>query len=671
MRTGSKWGGTAVKIGSHVASAADDADLINLMLNKPADDGSPIVRLPGNLPGRIGWILPCLGLLYLALYHFDFILDDPFISFRYARNLLDGYGLVFNPGEKVEGYSNFLWIVLLLPFMKAGLSPVVTSKVLGLFFGVLTTYYSYRLSLLVFEDDLQKYRRAFYSSALTGFSWYFALWSVGGLESSLFSFLVLLSVYLFIRSEYHHGTLDWSFVPLGIAGMTRPEAPLLFIAFFIAKLFVLYRKRRRIEYMILWTAGVSLIFGSYFVWRASYYGQILPNSYYAKTLGGTQQYVQGVRYLLTFFASQGRVFLLLCTLSMFGLVRLLFRNAGIRLILFFLSVYVAFIIYAGGDWMSGYRFIAQIYPLYAVLLASGTVELVSFATARLNMGAFAGPVAATLFSLMIGFSLHNSFQNLRRSAPWLGNWYDKLSLSPAGPYYDVALYLDHNAPAGSWIALGEAGIIPYYAAHINVIDILGLMDRHIARIPGLLHQKGDAGYVLGRNPDYVLLLAQEDETGIIRAAMEPMRQFLDSRFFIERYRLVFKIGRGESGTLRDMFYLYRKSDLPDATLNREALGFKEMPGVRLEINPTELVAGKSTLIMHVENLNARAIDILYSLNGEDMPIIHAWPLDSTHSASLFVGANTPKGRYVYRAIRDSRDVSPTGWIRVDVPVIVK
>ena len=52
-------------------------------------------------------ILPLLGFLFLSLYHFDFMLDDPFISFRYARNLLNGYGLVFNPGERVEGYSNF------------------------------------------------------------------------------------------------------------------------------------------------------------------------------------------------------------------------------------------------------------------------------------------------------------------------------------------------------------------------------------------------------------------------------------------------------------------------------------------------------------------------------------------------------------------------------------
>jgi arabinofuranosyltransferase len=90
------------------------------------------MSISSNTLKRVYLILPYLALLYLSLVHFEFMLDDPFISFRYARNLLDGHGLVFNPGERVEGYSNFLWIILLTPFMKLGFDPVVASKVLGL-----------------------------------------------------------------------------------------------------------------------------------------------------------------------------------------------------------------------------------------------------------------------------------------------------------------------------------------------------------------------------------------------------------------------------------------------------------------------------------------------------------------------------------------------------------
>ena len=55
-----------------------------------------------------------MAVLGLAVVHFaNKSYDDVFISLRYAENLAAGRGLVFNPGERVEGYSNFAWTVLL------------------------------------------------------------------------------------------------------------------------------------------------------------------------------------------------------------------------------------------------------------------------------------------------------------------------------------------------------------------------------------------------------------------------------------------------------------------------------------------------------------------------------------------------------------------------------
>ncbi len=68
--------------------------------------------------------MPWLALLgWLAAVAW-FLCDDAFISFRYARNLLEGHGLVFNPGEYVEGYSNFLWVLELAAIWKGlGIAP--------------------------------------------------------------------------------------------------------------------------------------------------------------------------------------------------------------------------------------------------------------------------------------------------------------------------------------------------------------------------------------------------------------------------------------------------------------------------------------------------------------------------------------------------------------------
>jgi hypothetical protein len=105
--------------------------------------------------------------------------------------------------------------------------------------------------------------------------------------------------------------------------------------------------------------------------------------------------------------------------------------------------------------------------------------------------------------------------------------------------------------------------------------------------------------------------------------------------------------------------------------NLDAAGFRDRPDIRLEVNAPLLIAGKSTLYLRVVNLDASSIDVLYTLDGKYMPIVYAWPLDKNHSASVFVSNSTPKGRYVYRAIRDSHEASPSGWIRVYVPVVVK
>ena len=60
----------------------------------------------------IGLILPGL-LLSLNLYKLRFLtMDDAYISFRYARNLAEGLGFVYNAGERIEGYTNFLWVFL-------------------------------------------------------------------------------------------------------------------------------------------------------------------------------------------------------------------------------------------------------------------------------------------------------------------------------------------------------------------------------------------------------------------------------------------------------------------------------------------------------------------------------------------------------------------------------
>src|SRR5262249_43827913 len=125
------------------------------------------------------------------------LVDDAFISFRYALNLARGQGLVFNPGERVEGYTNFLWTVLLaagarlrphLPQPSTGLallSPVGTLALLlllgrRLFAGLEDAGFLIAIAPLTF-------------AAIGAQSRYV----VSGMETSSFVFLVTLGIYLY------------------------------------------------------------------------------------------------------------------------------------------------------------------------------------------------------------------------------------------------------------------------------------------------------------------------------------------------------------------------------------------------------------------------------------------------------------------------------------------
>ena len=103
---------------------------------------------PGASPAWIsGELLVVLGLAALLGYwqwqYRGYVKDDAFISLRYARNIADGLGVVFNPGDRLEGYTNFLWILLTVPAYWLGIDALDWVKVMGCGFalvGVVVTW---------------------------------------------------------------------------------------------------------------------------------------------------------------------------------------------------------------------------------------------------------------------------------------------------------------------------------------------------------------------------------------------------------------------------------------------------------------------------------------------------------------------------------------------------
>src|SRR2546428_9644856 len=167
----------------------------------------------------LGVVAACVLLVGLG-FHLRMPFDDSFITYRYAANLANGQGLVFNPGERVEGYTCFLGVVILSGIIAAGFDVVLWSQVLGGLAALGTVAVAVRLEALLGMPTVV-WPRIVMPFALAACP-AFALWAGSGMETSLFTLLVTLTLFLHVRSP---GSV-WSGLALAAATMTRPEGVL-------------------------------------------------------------------------------------------------------------------------------------------------------------------------------------------------------------------------------------------------------------------------------------------------------------------------------------------------------------------------------------------------------------------------------------------------------------
>ena len=238
-----------------------------------------------------------------GLWESRWIQDDAYISFRYARNLVDGNGLVFNPGDRVEGYTNFLWTMLsAFPLAQGDEDPLPFMHRAGRFFW----YGSYAL-LLAFGSYLAF--RGIYTAPLVAAPliahWSYNQWFLSGMETPMVSFLFLLALVVFALQDIKKTSLAAAFgLSCVLLMLARPDSAWFLIGIAIAGL-VCHRSwfvdrefwRRWVPSFL---APVVLIWVPYTAWRLFYYGDLLPNTYYAKAAYNTA-YGRGWEFVAKYF----------------------------------------------------------------------------------------------------------------------------------------------------------------------------------------------------------------------------------------------------------------------------------------------------------------------------------------------------------------------------------
>jgi len=336
----------------------------------------------------------------LHVWFYAFLCDDAYIMFRYARNFARGNGLVFNPGEPVEGYTSLLWVLQLAIGYVLGVSGEIFPHVLSIGY---TAGAAVLWVLFIHRQSAGRERRAVIVITLlilsVNRSW--AVWATSGLETRSFTFYVLLTFYALTRAELAESRprrvaeLAGMSLALALAALSRPDAQ----AFFpLIVAFCLWTRRRTLSEILAMTGPFALLVGGQYLWRLSYYGVWLPNTYYAKT--GVPWPQMGARYLAAFILEYGYYLVIPLVALMWRRVpSLLSRRLGV-LFTACMGVHAAYYCYRiGGD-----HFEFRIFDFYAPLIAWMAAESLVALYARRPLAAVAVGTVSLVYSLVIPMS---------------------------------------------------------------------------------------------------------------------------------------------------------------------------------------------------------------------------------------------------------------------------
>lgn len=453
---------------------------------------------------RIGLLIALVLATVVPVVFGDAPQDDAYISYRYARHYANGDGLVFNAGEPpVEGYTNFLWTWAIGLGMRVGLDPETAVPWVGLAFTLLTVVLTYGLGRRLGATS----GFAALGALLFASRPMLAVHAMGGLETSFFGALVALALWLRWRDrrdDGHSGDPGSAGV-FGLAALTRPEGVLVFG---LVELFELLPALRRpasipvhVGRAILrgWPFAVLVV--AHVAWRRATYGDWVPNTFHAKVEPGWTTWKDGLAYVGVGLWHLGPLFVLAPFVVGAPPAADASARHARRTALFVGVVYALYVVYAGGDYIPSYRFLWPIVPLWCALAAAAATRVSTGREGAIRPALRAG-VAAGFVALI---ALHTTIE-YRTGHRWAGMDERHRQLVAAGRRMDEVL------PADAWIAVTNAGRIPYFAER-PTLDMMGLADAHIARrssmqaTPELAgHLKGDGEYVLDRAPEVITFL---------------------------------------------------------------------------------------------------------------------------------------------------------------------
>jgi len=425
-----------------------------------------------------------------------YVCDDAVISFRSVHNWALGHGLVFNPGERLETFTNLglVWLLALAQWL--GFDLFAAAGAIGFASAVgalIATWWLARQANLGHAAWAPLLVVAL-STTLMG--------QAGtGLETALCALLVSLGSARALAEcaprpdgrARRHGV---AMVLLSLAVMTRPDMVLVLGGWCVLKQWLLEPASRRRALAIDAAVAFALV-AALEAFRLLYYGRALPNPVYAKVGLTVDPAVGklGLAYLHEWLRSDFGI-----GVAAAGLLFAVATGRRGQALAVLAAGWCAYVVASGGDHMPYSRFLAPMLPLIATALAVGFWPLFAGGS---RVRTCAG------IALALGVAIEPLWQATTRGNIPQRNQRHESYRREIGEFFAGEAKARGRKVA---VAAGAVGYIGYYGGdQVRIVDMLGLCDEHIARegrrdahlLAG--HQVGDGRYVLAQRPDFIVL----------------------------------------------------------------------------------------------------------------------------------------------------------------------
>jgi hypothetical protein len=398
-------------------------------------------------------------------------MEDSYISFRYAAHAALGHGFVFNPGERVEGYTNFLWTALLAGggIVRWKAIPQI-ALILELLFGLGAVWV------------LWKWRRSAFAVLLLavfpGFGDNIGL----GLEAALLAFLLTLGAYcLFDR----HRTAAGSAL-LGLAFLARPDYGLVGLLLLATAWLATPKAQRNLGSLLRLVAPWALLVAGMELFRFWYYGDVVPNTFHAKAgIDFKYDLALGANSLWFYLKQGGFAFVVLLVLVATAARRNIVRLGVVATV----AVFVAYDLLVGGPSGNPSRFLAPLIPLLLAI----------FPWANPDRFGRTSPVLLA-FATLLG-----TVATVYAKPAALDE-----TKNPAVDIYELVSLAVQPLPAKTSVVFQAIGRVGWENMQLRLVDPLALTNRQVARygashpeIPIQGHRKWmTADQFFAARPDY-------------------------------------------------------------------------------------------------------------------------------------------------------------------------